>query len=310
MGMHPRWIKEGSVYSLTQRTVDRQFLFRPDPVVENIIGASAARALKKHPVNLHWLDVNINHETMGLSPVDGSTQGLTNVARFKQMYHRLLAEELNRYLGREGGIFSSRSRDIECLDHQSAVDKMFYSMTNPVKDGLVDRTAHWEGFSSYPALACGKSPVYTYIDRTAWHKAGGLRSKKPLGAFTKTIRLEFTSLPGWAHLTADQQAAQARRECRILEQQYRKERQRNGREVMGKAKMEKLDHRDRPKSKPVRTRKPLCHAASKEAAQAYIESFKDFLKAYREASCSYRSGCSDVVFPSGSFKPPLIEAVA
>ena len=64
MGMHPRWIKEGSVYSLTQRTVDRQFLFRPDPVVENIIGASAARALKKHPVNLHWLDVNINHETM------------------------------------------------------------------------------------------------------------------------------------------------------------------------------------------------------------------------------------------------------
>jgi hypothetical protein len=59
MGMHPRWIKEGSVYSLTQRTVDRQFLFRPDPVVENIIGASAARALKKHPVFLHWVSRSI-----------------------------------------------------------------------------------------------------------------------------------------------------------------------------------------------------------------------------------------------------------
>ena len=30
MGMHPRWIKEGSVYSLTQRTIDRAFLFKPD----------------------------------------------------------------------------------------------------------------------------------------------------------------------------------------------------------------------------------------------------------------------------------------
>ena len=60
MGMHPRWFKDGSVYSLTQRTIDRQFLFKPDPAVRNIIGASAARALKDHPVKLYWLESNIN----------------------------------------------------------------------------------------------------------------------------------------------------------------------------------------------------------------------------------------------------------
>ena len=42
MGMHPRWIKEEFVYSLTQRTIDSSFLFKPDPVVKNIIGASGA----------------------------------------------------------------------------------------------------------------------------------------------------------------------------------------------------------------------------------------------------------------------------
>jgi hypothetical protein len=45
-------------------------------------------------------------------------------------------------------------------------------------------------------------------------------------------------------------------------------------------------------------------------AQAYIESFKEFLNAYKIASASYRSGCLEVEFPSGSFKPPLIEAAA
>ena len=61
MGMHPRWIKEGAVLSTVHRTIDRQFLFKPDPAVRNIIGASAARAMKKHPVKLHWLEMNINH---------------------------------------------------------------------------------------------------------------------------------------------------------------------------------------------------------------------------------------------------------
>ena len=96
MGMHPRWIKEGSVYSLTQRTIDRAFLFKPDPVVKNIIGASAARALRDHPVKLYWLESNINHEQIGMSPVDGSEESLTNFVSFKQTYHRILAEELNR----------------------------------------------------------------------------------------------------------------------------------------------------------------------------------------------------------------------
>jgi hypothetical protein len=310
MGMHPRWIKEGSVYSLTQRTVDRQFLFKPDAVTRNIIGASAARALRKHPVKLYWLDSNINHEQVGLAPLDGTKESLTNMVRFKQTFHRLLAEELNRYLEREGSIFSSPSRDVECLDNESVQGRIEYALTNPVKDGLVDRVAHWKGFSSYGALARGEDPVYTYIDRTAWHKAGGKSSGKPMTAYTKSIRLTYTPLPGTEHMSPAKRASHLRRRCRELEQGYREEREREGRTVMSKARLEKFNHRDRPKTKPVRTKKPICHAASIEAEQEYIESYRKFLDAYRIASAAYLSGCFDVAFPSGSFKPPIIEAAA
>ena len=218
MGMHPRWIKNGSVYAQTQRTVDRQFIFKPDPVTRNIIGASAARALRKHPIKLYWLDMNINHEQAGTAPLDGSQESLTNVIRFKQTFHRLLAEEINRYLGREGSIFSTPSRDVECVDNESAQGQIEYALTNPVKDGLVDRVAHWKGFSSYGALAQGKDAVYTYIDRTAWHKAGGKRSGKPPAAFTKSIRLNYTPLPGTEKMSPSERASQIRRRCRELEQ--------------------------------------------------------------------------------------------
>ena len=59
MGMHPRFIQANRVYAQTQRTIDRQFLFQPDPVVRNIIGAAAVRAQKNHPVKILWLDFKI-----------------------------------------------------------------------------------------------------------------------------------------------------------------------------------------------------------------------------------------------------------
>ena len=65
------------------------------------------------------------------------------------------------------------------------------------------------------------------------------------------------------------------------------------------------DPRDRPKTRPVRTRKPLCHAASAEAAKVYKEAHREFLNAYRIASAAYRSGCYDVAFPSGTFRSLL-----
>ena len=58
MGMFPRWLKADTAYAQTQRTVDRQFFFKPDPAIRNIIGAAAARAQRTHPIIIYWLEFN------------------------------------------------------------------------------------------------------------------------------------------------------------------------------------------------------------------------------------------------------------
>jgi len=131
MGQRPRWFKPDTVYEQTQRTVDRQFLFAPIPGVRNAIGASAARALQKHPVKLYWLEVN--HEHLGSGAISGSKEHLENLVHFKRTYHRLLAEEINRLHGRSGAIFSSPARTTEFLDNESSEAQMFYAILNPVK---------------------------------------------------------------------------------------------------------------------------------------------------------------------------------
>lgn len=303
MGMHPRWIQADKVYAQTQRTVDRQFLFKPDPVVRNIIGASAGRAQQTNPVHIYWLDFNINHEQNGIAPLSDSFEDLNNLVLFKQTFHRILVYELNIYFEREGGMFSTPPRTVPCLDEKSVEQQFFYALTNPVKDGLVDKISHWKGFSSYNQLAHGKDEVFTYFDRTAWHKQ---QKKKPLQAFMETVRIEYTPLPSLSHLKPEKRESYIRREVRRIEQACREQRAIQNKTVMTPARLKKLDPRSRPTKRHVRTKKPLCHSSCPMIAELYKALLFYFLEAYGRASVAYRKGKVDTEFPRGSYKPPLI----
>jgi hypothetical protein len=172
---------------------------------------------------------------------------------------------------------------------------------------MVDRVSHWPGFSSYEQLATGKVERFSYIDWTAWHRAGGTKSKRKISEFTKYVEVKLSPLPSWEGMPEHKRQAHFRREVRKLEQAYREEREREGGRVMGKTKLSQLDPRDRPKSRPVLQRsQPLCHSATKEGAAEYRETWRQFLDIYYEASGSWLSGARNVEFPSGTYKPPLI----
>jgi len=311
MAKRPRWLRGDAAYCEVQRTVDRQFFFKPDEVIRNIIGSAAGRAQKKYPVKLYWIDFNINHKQTGKAPLSNSPEHLQNLVRFDQLFNSLVARGLNEHFGRDGALFSTRNRSEEAIDDMSLEQQLLYAVINPVKDGLVDRVAHWKGFSSYEQLATGRVERYSYIDRTAWHRAGGKRGKKSLEAFTKWTEVKLSPIPSWEHLPEHKRQALFRRRVRQLEQGCRAEREREGRTVMGPKKLSRLDPRDRPKNPPKRRgRQPLCHSSTPDGALEYKESWQAFLDQYYYASGMWIEGVTEVEFPSGSFRPPLIRVAA
>ncbi len=303
MARRPRRWREDAVYAEVKRTVDRQFLLKPTPEVRNIIGACLGRALQKYPVQLHWAASNTTHFGVGRSALPGM---LDNLSRFNQYFYGLLSRELNKLWGREGPMWSTRSRSAEAIDDDAAEDRLFYEVTNMVKDGLVDRVTHSEGFNCYGTLATGEKEKFWYLDWTSWWNDGGPRNKKPVSEYKVWVEVEYTPLPKWRQMTPDQRQAHFRREVRKIEQEARKEREREGRPVMGPQKLAKLDPRDRPKTEAKSGPQPLCHASTKEAAEEYKKEFKVFLDHYYRASGLYREGHFDVEFPEGSFRPPLV----
>jgi REP element-mobilizing transposase RayT len=305
MGQRPRWFKPDTVYEQTQRTVDRQFLFAPIPGVRNAIGASAARALQKHPVKLYWLEVNSNHEHLGIGAISPSKEHLENLVHFKRTYHRLLAEEINRLHDRSGAIFSSPARTTECLDDESSEAQMFYALLNPVKDNLVERVEHWQGFSSFSQCARGVDEVYTYYDRTAYHKQKHRPDAKSIEAFLVSIRLEFSRLPHLEHLSEGAYQTYLRREVKHREQTFEAARNTAGCRVLGKERLKKTDPRQRPANPKPSGAKPICHCVCDIQREKYKEAMKDFCNRYIQASVAYRSGAYKTEFPTGSIRPSI-----
>ncbi len=298
-----RWIRSDFIYSSTQRCVDRTFLFKPTQIVRNIVGACAARAQSKFPVKIFWLEYNINHEHEGIAALSGSIGHLNNLMHFKQLFHRLLAEEINRLYKREGPIFSSRAHTVPCLDDISVEQQFFYALTNPVKDGLVDKMSKWKGFSSYQYHALGRDQLYTYFDRAAWRKAGRVR---PLHSYSKSIRVKFSPVPALEHLSHGQRQSYIRKRVREMEKIFREKRSAEGKKAMSDARMAKINPQHRPDTDKKRGRLPVCHAACPVLAQKFMESLKIFYASYSQASIRYRSGFFQAEFPPGSFRPPLI----
>ena len=89
-----------------------------------------------------------------------------------------------------------------------------------------------------------------------------------------------------------------------IEEKARAERERKGREPLGRAAILSQD----PHGKPVRSKKspaPRFHTFRKTARQDLYDAYSWFVAAFRTASEKLRSGDLTASFPPGSFPPAL-----
>ena len=325
-----RWLRPYIVYELTARTVDRQFLLKPNhhqmnPLLEqscplnaldptndvipqssifNIIGAAVGRALDEHPIRLHWVEANISHFHIGFS---FDREQLKNVAPFFQHVKSLIARAVNKTWDREGPVFGSRSRMHPCLDEGAAEKQLLYALTNPVKDGLVERVSKSPLFTTYHFQSKGEALRFWYIDYDAYYTAGGERKKSHrLKEYLKWVSWECTPLPEHEGMSRQQRQTWVRHRVREIEAACGEERQEAGMTFIGKAGLYAVNPRERPKTPKESGPEPLCHASDPELAKQYKKEWRKFLDAFIEASADYRRGCFDREFPEGSFRPPLL----
>lgn len=275
----PRRVLPNRTYLITRRCSERRFFLRPDPQVTWIFEYLLAHACERHGIELHGFVCMSNHYHLVV------TDHEARLPEFQQYLNSLLARAVNCARGRWEAFWTRDSYNaVELLDDTVVLEKLAYTLLNPVRAGLVGRASQWGGATS------------------ATMRFGGRRLiARPSEFFSEDmpehVRLELVAppLPGGHGL--DEQLEER---IQAVEQQLRK----TGAKPLGMATVLRRHWNESPATREPRRglvpRVAACCAAVRIAAIVELERW---VEAYRSVlACFKDDGQREVEWPPGTYR--------
>src|SRR5262245_22189553 len=221
----------------TRRCTQRQFLMRPDRQTNNAFIYCLAEAAARYRIQVLFTVAMSNHHHTGIYDPHG------NYPAFLEHFHKLFAKCQNALRGRWENFWSSEQTSVvRLVDPQDAVEKMIYALTNPVKDGLVEKAHHWPGVSSLSWILHGE-PLVARRPKHFFREEG---------VMPEQIALSFARPRGLEHLSAGEFAASVTERIRQVEQNVARELRRAGGSVVGRKAVLTQRWSDRPQTRELR----------------------------------------------------------
>ena len=283
----PRPILPQKTYLITRRTVDRKFLLGPSEEVNQFFQYCLAYAAPNFDIEIHAFCFLSNHYHIVL------TDTLGKLPDFMEWLNGVVARRLNAYYGRYGCVFDSDDYSmVELLDPQAVLEKMVYTLVNPVAAGLVSQGHEWPGLRS-STLSDGPQRIVAKKPGFFFREDGPLPDEVELLVGLPRSYAELDDAPRGQ----DVHDAVFGREAEI-----REERKAAGRGFLGRKAVLQQHHESRPVSeKPRDGVKPKVACRDKLKRVAWLQALKLFLMGYREAYRQFAAGVRDVVFPAGTY---------
>jgi putative transposase len=285
----PRMVIPGATYLVTRTTVMSLFLLTPSKTVNQIMEYCIAWAARGRGIVIHAVSVESNHFHIVLT----DTQG--RLSDFMQELNRsaarcLLAHYRERFPKRRLETVWSNAQPFSAtllLTPNAVLDKIVYTLTNPVKDGLVCDYRKWAGFNTRPS---------------DW-RSGSRTIERP-GFYFKNTPEKLTyrvAAPSQLGDSTEHAIATVELHIRNQQQQAAVELATQRRSVAGATAIVGTDPFDAPATpRPVGELSPtLASGGDREALSTAKQALKLFRLAYRAAWAAYKAGVG-ALFPGGT----------
>ncbi len=240
-------------------------------------------------MQIHAFCAMSNHLHVVFTDPDGSAP------LFVQAMNQSIARYVNCSLGRFGAMWEGGARPNYCVLPESGdvFDKVVYTLTNPVKAGLVSEHHLWPGAIS-DAGQIGMGSITTKRPRKFFAKTDD--------ATLLTRELILTPVPGAQAMGQKDYGRYLEQRVSEVEAAIAADRKARGERWLGRKGCLALDPFDAPKTKwkPF-SRNPKVSSRNEDARKAQIRHQKNFREQYREAKRTFREGHRDIPFPEGTF---------
>jgi putative transposase len=272
----------------TRRVHKRQFLLRPSVELNQLLAYIIAVYAERHDILLHALCVMSNHWHNALS------DPLGQIVDFERDVHSCIARAVNRLHNESESLWAKeQSCRVTCAEPDDALDKIAYTLANPVEAGLVAHGDTWPGLR----LAWTSKPLT--IKRPDFF----FRGEEKGGNWPEQVTLKLHRPPGFDHLSDDALTAAM---SDLVEQRERKaqdERRKDGKRFIGRRHiLRQSRHAYASSNEPRGTLKPTISARSRWARVELLRRSDDWLEAYEDAKHRFVTGDRDVRFPFGTWK--------
>jgi putative transposase len=286
----PREIVPGATYMVTRRCTQREFLLKPSALTNQIflycLGVAAART----GVIVHAVCVLSNHYHAIVTDPFG------RLPEFYGWLHEFVGKALNASYGRWENLWSTEATScVRLVDADAVLDKVVYTLTNPVAAGLVSHGARWPGVRLH-------RPERTLIERpNVFFRENGPTPGQ--------VVLELVPPPlGVADVDA---TAIVERSVATREAAHRAAAHRKRKRFLGARAILRQRITDRPSTRePRRKLSPRVAGRNKWARIEALQRCKRFVAAYRDAWRRWCAGAADVMFPAGTYLMARRYAVA
>lgn len=302
MGYHPRI--ESSEYAslLTTRSRNSELWFVNNPALEQAILGYAAKFSQRYDIKLYALAIQGNHIQ---APAHFPK---ANRANFMRDFNSAVAKAVDRYTAEyPGGRFWGRRYSSEFLPNAEDIEKFFfYTVLQPIKDGLVERLSDYPGYNCFHDAAWGITRKFKVTNWAAYNEA--LRSDKSakIKDFTEVVELKYERLPGYEHLPQKEYAKLLNEKLEKHRTVIVNERKEKGLGFVGKERLLKVKRGALPKNTKTSTltsHRPrilcICPTTRKQLKAWYFAIYFS----YKKASKRFREGDLTINFPPGTFRP-------
>ena len=135
------------------------------------------------------------------------------IVEFRRDLHALLARHINAMFGEFESIWSREPTcRVECAEPADILDKIIYTLANPVEALLVERGHNWPGVRR----------AWPMKPKKIRRPPGFFRSEDDGGMWPEEVTLTFHRPPGYDHLSDDELAALLRETLHRREDEIRK----------------------------------------------------------------------------------------
>src|SRR4051812_37537520 len=232
MSRRIRFIPEGgALVEVTSRALHSRLLFRPSPLLNQIIIGTLARAKRRYKVRVCFFVAASNHLHLYLD-VDDAEQ----LSRFMGYFGSKLAREVGRLTGWKQKIFGRRYQAIVVSPEEAAqIDRLRYGLAHGAKEDLVERPRDWPGVHAVRALLEGEVLEGLWFDRT--HEYAARRRGEEFDRLQYATRemWELDPLPGWKDVPKEARGSRPAALVEDIEAETAARRKRTGVKPLGPA---------------------------------------------------------------------------